>query len=96
MPNFALTCAANSFNSIFPLLLLPAFSSRPIMKSRNGYDAIAIRSRAAPGNCIFGPTSAARTVFSLGDTNAPAAEHAASPKNCRRVFITNLPPSQNT
>src|SRR5437667_7374561 len=29
------------------------------MNSRNGYDAIAIRSRATDGNCNFGPASAA-------------------------------------
>jgi len=70
------------------------------MKSRNGYDAIAIRSRAAAGNCIAGeaawncnavpnPESTAKISFSPGHTpaqaSAPAALPLASAKNRLRV-----------
>src|SRR6266705_7101220 len=42
------------------------------MNSRNGYDAIAIRSRAAVGNCSFGPASAAVPPHDSGSGDSSA------------------------
>ncbi len=71
------------------------------MCSRNGYDAIAIRSRAAVGNCIFGadefagkagssPMSAATPVSiaasNPGHTPAQTTTPAAEPAACARNF----------
>src|SRR5260370_19207310 len=69
MLNLALTCAAKSFKSIFPRAVPTdaPVSLRPKMRSRNGYDAIAIRSRAAAGKRRLGPASAANAVAILAD-----------------------------
>src|SRR5258708_31923506 len=101
MLNLALTCAANSFNSILPL---PPRSSRPAMNSRNGYDAIAIRSRAAAGKRMLGPASVASAVpipanspgHTPAHTTAPAAEPAASARNRLRVVGLKAAPVYQT
>jgi hypothetical protein len=76
------------------------------MNSRNGYEAIAIRSRAAAGNCIFGAESpvnavlnaesAAKIFFSPGhipaQTNVPTAGLAACARNRLRVVIAKTAP----
>jgi len=42
------------------------------MNSRNGYDAIAIRSRATVGNCSFGPASAGAPPRNSGSGDSSA------------------------
>src|SRR6267143_853622 len=74
------------------------------MTSGNGYDAIAIRPRAAAGNCMLGPASAATAVpipenspgHPPARTTAPAAEPAACKTNRRRVVIIKTAPVYQT
>ena len=95
--NLRLTCAANSLNSIFPP---PLFSSLPAMNSRNGYDAIAIRSRGAVGNRKLGPASAPSTVpkpanisdHTVAKTTPPAAVRAVRATNRLRVVRVKSSP----
>src|SRR5208337_1592288 len=72
MLNFDLTWGRKSFRSIFGEAALPFLSWTPAMKSRKGYEAIAIRSRGAAGNCRLGPAGAAKAVFKRGDSMAAA------------------------
>jgi len=54
------------------------------MKSRNGYEAMATRSRASVGNCTWGALSAEK--FSRGQSLAPAAARADCVRKCLRVL----------
>ena len=52
--NLEMTCAAKSWSSTLGVFgFWPG--SPPATKSRNGYEAIAMRSRGCLGNCRFGP-----------------------------------------
>ncbi|PYU77384.1 MAG: hypothetical protein DMG51_20800 [Acidobacteria bacterium] len=93
--SLALTSAANSFNSIFPP---PGLSSRPAMKSRNGYEATAIRSRGGAGKRMLGPASTASAVRTPANrpghspAKTTAAEPAASARNRLRVVGVKTAP----
>ena len=91
MLNFDLTCGRKSFKSI--LGEAASFLSwAPAMKSRKGYEAMAIRSRGAAGNCRLGVDPAAKTVSNRGNS-MPVTVVAASFSTKRlRVVVGKAAP----
>src|SRR5215469_13812625 len=88
MVNLSFACAAKSFRSIGGVA--PAFASGPRMNSRNGYDAIQIRSLDVVGNFRFGPCSAS---FEAEDScsakrQSPAVAFADCARNSLRLVDT--------
>src|SRR6267154_758714 len=83
--NFSPQCAAKSFRSIF---WAAASSCAPNMKSRNGYDAMATRSRASVGNFTWGPASTENA--SRGYSDAVTAANADCTRNPLRVLCDKV------
>src|SRR6267142_1936107 len=85
MLNFSPQCAAKSFRSIF---WAATSSCAPNMKSRKGYDAMAMRSRASVGNCTWGPASTENA--SRGYNDAATAANADCTRNPLRVLCDKV------
>src|SRR5258707_1785459 len=85
MLNFSLQCAAKSFRSIF---WAAASSCAPNMKSRKGYDAMAMRSRASVGNFTWGPISTENA--SRGYNDSATAANPDCTSNPRRVLCDKV------
>lgn len=62
------------------------------MTSRKGYEAMAMRSRGAEGNCKLGPELAAMAVFKLGHSRVVAAVAADFARKCLRVVSGKVAP----
>ena len=62
------------------------------MTSRNGYEAMAMRSGGAEGNCKLGPELAARAAFELGHSKDVVAVAADFARNCLRVVSGKVAP----